>query len=503
MEQGLTKNMILSELSRSPHGKLTEYIPVGQKAAKTEAEFFAHLIAWDAIKGQIRDAKVALPCISLSVSSFPSELAENSLAHLAKLNPRELLKAYRFFKELKIPHKVFRHKVRPLVVQYLNELEKEFFIWERVALQHRHTLKELYNLTYIYPKNEVAHIILHGHTRDSKVKAELPKNSVFYHLSQLSTMSVDEAAGTILRYKIPFLIAKGALGKKMEDKKLVLALIKNMTATELITNTAMLEKLGVNKDPALKGVFNEALEEAQKSTKNILKTTRAAEKVKDTVVREKLRGVQDKQIANMAVEGDWLVLADKSGSMTHAIEMARQLSATLVKMVKGKVWLVFFDVTPQTMDVTGLALDAIQAKTKFVTANGGTSIGCGLQRMLEANTEVDGIAIVSDGGENGAPFFADTYRKYTAKFGKEVPVYFYALRGDAPVLIGNMKSAQLDLQVFDLTGANFDYYSLPNLVATMRTNRYSLVDEVMATPLLTIEEVFKSKSKKKEELVTV
>jgi len=51
-----------------------------------------------------------------------------------------------------------------------------------------------------------------------------------------------------------------------------------------------------------------------------------------------------------------------------------------------------------------------------------------------------------------------------------------------------MKNASQDLQVFDLP-ANLDYYSLPNLVATMRTNRYSLVDEIMAVPLATLASV--------------
>jgi len=35
-----------------------------------------------------------------------------------------------------------------------------------------------------------------------------------------------------------------------------------------------------------------------------------------------------------------------------------------------------------------------------------------------------------------------------------------------------------------------DFYSLPNLVQTMRTNRYSLIEEIMETPLLTLEQAF-------------
>jgi hypothetical protein len=58
-----------------------------------------------------------------------------------------------------------------------------------------------------------------------------------------------------------------------------------------------------------------------------------------------------------------------------------------------------------------------------------------------------------------------------------------------------MNIAKIDMQVFDLRGG-IDYYSLPNLVATMRTNRYSLIDEVMAVPLLTLDKVFKNFERK-------
>jgi hypothetical protein len=208
------------------------------------------------------------------------------------------------------------------------------------------------------------------------------------------------------------------------------------------------------------------------------------------VTKAKLQGLQDKQISKMQVEGNWLVLGDASGSMGASIELARQVAGTLAKMVKGKVWLVFFNTVPRTINVSGLPLDEINALTKFVTANGGTSIGCGLQHLLDAKEEVDGIAIVSDGGDNTVPFFHQTYQKYSAWAGKEVPVYFYQVRGDAPVLIGFMQGSHQDMQIFDLQNG-VDYYSLPNMVATMRTNRYSLVDEVMATKLLTLKDVFK------------
>jgi hypothetical protein len=481
LETGLTRNKILTELTRSPHGKLIEYTQVGGAAAKQEPEFYAHLIAWNSNKGQVRDARVALPVVSLAVASYPRELGENSLAHLAKLNPRELLKAFRFALELRLP--TWTRSMYRLVSAYLRELESEGH-WQRVALQHRNSLRELYALTHTKPSDRADAILFKG---------QYPPGSLFDLVKRLRDMSASEAAGVILDRKIPFLIAQGALGAKAKEPDLVLALITNMSPTELVTNTKMLERLGLKTNPALRGAYEARLAVASKSKANVLKTTRAAEAIEDEGLKTKLRGLQDRQLESLAVEGNWLVLADKSGSMQQAIETARHIAAVLAKSAKGKVWLVFFDTMPQTVDVTGASLDIIKAATQYIRADGGTSIGCGLQRMLDAREEVDGIAIVSDACENQAPLFWDVYKKYSDMVGKDVPVYLYKLTGsDYPHHAETFLKGH-DIQVFDLTHS-VDYYSLPNLVTTMRTNRYSLIDEVMATKLLTLGDVLKTEN---------
>jgi len=483
-EAALTKQRILSELSKSPHGSLKDYIPIGREAAKQEPEFLAHLIAWDALKGQIRDAKVALPLVALSVPSFPDELADNSYAHLAKLNPRELLKAYRFGLELRVTTRM--RCLRRLVSSYLSQLESEGH-WQRVALQHRRVLKELYALTHTKPSEQADRVLF---------KNDYTHASLFQDVARLKVMSTSEAAGTILERKIPFLIAMGALGVKAKEPDLVLALINRMTPTELITNTKMLERLGVKSNPALRGAFEMALTKAAGSKANVLKTSRAAEQIQDVELKAKLRGVQEKQLASMSAEGNWLVLADKSGSMQMAIEVAKFVAATLAKLAKGQVWLVFFDIAPQSIDVSQLTLDQIRHVTRYIQAAGGTSIGCGLKWMLEMKKEVDGIAIVSDGCENSHPTFWDVFAKYSDFVGKEVPVYLYKLRGSDDLAFYQRFVHRHELQEFDLTQGTIDYYSLPNLIATMRTNRYSLIDEVMSTPLLKLSDVLKNVPKK-------
>lgn len=485
----LSRNKIITELTRSEHGDLKKYVPVGVEAVTREPEFFAHLIAWDAVKGQIKDTKAALPIISLSVPGFPAEFTENSLAHLAMLRPREFLRAYRFSLDLRVKSRV-RKILNRLTADYLHYLEANTGRWDRTAIQHRRTMKELYALAHVKPSTRAQRVLFVGLN---------PPGSIFEKVAHLKDMTALEASGTIMEFKIPFLIAMGALGAKAKDADLVLALIERMSPTELVTNTKMLDKLGVTSNPILKTAFNEAITRASKSKKATLKTQRAVEQITDVDLKAKMVSLQEKQISNLGgVEGNWLVLGDKSGSMESAIEASNLVAATLAKMVTGSISLVFFDTQPTSIDVTGLTYDQIKEKTKHIRAGGGTSIGCGLLSAMERNVEIDGIAIVSDGEENTPPLFVDQYKKFSSRSGKEVPVYLYRVASSThgfydQDLAKQFKDARIDIQEFDLR-QGFDFYSLPNLVATMRTNRYSLADEILATPLLTMNDVFKEDS---------
>ncbi len=140
-------------------------------------------------------------------------------------------------------------------------------------------------------------------------------------------------------------------------------------------------------------------------------------------------------------------------------------------------------------EVTGLSLEKIQDGTKFVRAGGGTSLGVGLAHAIGHKIPLDGIAIVSDGGENTAPLFAKAYQDYQKAMGMEPPIYLYRVKGEDDVLSSNLAHAGIALTKHDLTHGKVDYYSIPNLVQTMNANQFSLVDKVMACPLITLDQV--------------
>lgn len=517
-ERALTKPEMISLLTRSPHQRLEDYVPGAAATALSDPDFFARLIAWNHVKGEIRDAKVALPLIAVTMAKLNHAegraLAEHALAHLADLDPRTLAKGLfartiyekvakgqppkppvvlpPFHKHIGAPQRVLRR----FIARYLRDLADDRRSFERTAVQHRHTLHELYAHFRVPRAAWVGEVLFHGEKGQPKVYPA--DGTVFGKLRALHTMDVEQAAGTIVKYHIPFLIARGALGKKATDPDTVLALIKAMSPTELVTNTKWLEKLGLKTVPALRSAFEAALGAAvtktKKAPRSTLKTTVAAEVMEaagETELSGKLRVLQEKQLdAITTVEGDWLVLGDKSGSMATAMEMATQIAALLARMVKGRVFLVFFDTSPRFYEVTAYTYEQLKALVGTLRADGGTSIGCGLQAMLEKGLKVDGIAIVSDAGENTAPYFGAVYAKYSARLGVEPTVYLYQTEGDPDSAFSMYcKQHHLDVQRFDVRHGKVDQYSLPNLVQSMRVGRYSLLDEILAYPLRTLDEV--------------
>jgi hypothetical protein len=501
----LHKRAVIAELTRSPHGKLAEYLPTGRQAVAEDPEFFAHLVAWNAVKGQVKDAAVALPIIALgarTLSSNQPEFTENALAHLGKLDLRLMVKKALPFAEaagIKTTGALFTNFFR----RFLAELEAKPALWDTLALQHRRSLKRLYSLYSIRPgANRADHMraVLWGENEHGAKLEDPESDSVFTAVAALSTLAAEDpaaAARLVVNRRIPFLIAQGALGEHMKHPDLLRALITRMTSTELTTHAKALERHFPEDEAAeLSAYMAQALEgkAAAGAPRASLKATKQAELAEargQTGVAAALRKAQEAHLgAQGGIDGNWLILADVSPSMSPWIPFARNTAAALARFVKGRVALSFFHSTPRIFDVTGKTLEQIEQMTRNVVEGPGTSIGCGLRQAADANLNFDGIAIISDGEENTAPLFVLEFRAYQTRFGKDPTVYLYLTSGSGEPLLRQMAAAGFDVQVFDLRGKSVDYYAIPNLVQTMRVSRYGLLDEVMDTRLLTLDAIW-------------
>lgn len=487
MEQTIiSQNQMVNEILHIGHGDLSIYTQKGLAAVIAEPELFGHLIAWNQNKGQIRDSKVALPILAFR-GELDTELFENAAAHLCLLSARDLVRACRYHRELNeaigttYPFSGARW-LKDAVKMYIRKRERKTGWWDQTAVQHRNSLKTLYAMYHIKPSGRAQTVLFDRH---------YPKGSVFEKIGELKNMPAQEAAGTILNYKIPFLIAVGAAGGIANKPDLILALIEQMSPAELINNSAMLKRFGVMANPVMKIAYEKGLEKKTKTPVSTLKAGTAAKAVGDEKLAKKLEQVQEKQIDKLdGIQGDWLILGDRSGSMERSIEVAQHVAAILARQVKGNVHLVFFNYAPTYFNVTGKSYEEICAMTKRTHAGGATSIGCGLDYIMGKNILVNGIAICSDGGENTGPYFYRVYEEYEKKMAISPTVYLFHVDGDPNYLDGFCKSHQIQLETFEL-GSKVDYYSLPQIALTMHTSRYTLVEQIMNTKLLTFDDVFK------------
>lgn len=521
-ELGVTRAEIINKLNLSVHGDLSAYNSIIGSACKQDPEFLAHLIAFDFINGQIKDSKITLPVITLASKEFPDELAENSLAHIAMGSPRELLKALKFSISSNAPAR--RQKLLEKVIRgYLSNREKEPGKWNRLAVRHRRGLKSLYSLTHA-PMPEWASVALFGRYKNAAgewIKSDYVPGSIFADIANLSKMAPPQIAATIQKWHLSPLVVSGAMaGAKaaQNDSAVVQATMDQMSDTEVVTRAASLEKKGLSRDAALKDTFRRKVAKATTSKKATLKTSVAADEVEDEGLKSMLRELQERQIqaqkdAGRGIDGNWLVICDRSSSQEVAIELSVQVSGAIAKFVSGKVWLVFCTDSVTPVEVTGKSVEEIKAATKFIVAHGNTSYGVGLAWAIEKRLDLDGVVIVGDGGENTAPIFANAYGEYKRRFDKDLPVYLYQTfcppqyamtPGGNPqnfakfmALGANpMAPSPIAFTSFDLRSGKVDYYSIPNLVQTMNASRFGVVEKIMACPLVTLNQVLPNLAEK-------
>ena len=114
-------------------------------------------------------------------------------------------------------------------------------------------------------------------------------------------------------------------------------------------------------------------------------------------------------------------------------------------------------------------------------ADGGTSIGAPLEVMRLRRQAVEQIVIVTDEGENTAPYFGETYARYAAELQCAPSVLVVKLGQHCDLIERQLRTARVPCETYTFAG---DYYALPNLVPLLsRPSRLELLLEIMDTPL--------------------
>lgn len=459
---------LLNSFLLSPHGKLAELAPLHAQALERDPLFYGHLATWYLGRGEVRDHKVLFTA-HLLTSEF-ADLREAGWVLLQGLPPHMVAAVLGHAKRVigKTPR-----MLKSAVAHYLRMLEDRPERFDRAALRARNDLKGLYASLRIAPGKRAQQVLFEN---------DPPPESPLYALKLLArAQDPAEQAQVIATHRIPYPIAVGAL--RTLTPVVLVALLDAMTPQETINHLAALKKRGAFDSPEVKALIEVRLRAAEHDPRVAsLKATRASAAVElDSETEALLTQVTDRRVARMAkITRPTALFVDKSGSMTDAINVAKELAA-LISAVCTDFRVLAFDEAAFEVQAAGSERSSWERAFAMVRANGSTSIGAPLDRLLRKAQYVEQLVIITDCGENHAPFFRTAYAEYAQALKIEPQVIVVTVGSVDQGFLARLREAGIPLTVWEFKG---DYYALPNLLPLLAApTRAELVEQIMQTEL--------------------
>lgn len=460
---------MLNSLLTTPHRQLEQVAEIHKLIVELDPIFYGHLAVWYQRNGDVRDHKEVF--IAHLLTSDLIEHRNAGFVMLQELPPYQVARVVDFMKQHR--HKLPR-SARTAVQRYLKVRESNPALFDRAALRGRKAMKHLYASLHIKP-SERANAILF---RDAA-----PVGSLAEVLKQLANAtSPAEQARLIVEFKLPYTIAVGAI--QQLTPVVLVALIHSMTPQEVINSLKSLQARGALDHPEVKKLIDSKLEAAQKSDRvSAFKARVAADLTElDAETAAKLEKVTNEQVKRRGtITRSTALLVDKSGSMESAIAVGKRLAAMISGVTQADLFVYAFDTIPYAVTAQGKELTDWERAFQHVRAGGGTSIGCGLEALRKRKQIVDQIIVVTDEGENTAPYFGEVYKTYCRELAVLPNVVIVRVGGYCTWLETQLKQQQAPVDTFTFEG---DYYSLPNLVPLLcRPSRLDLLMEILDLPL--------------------
>ncbi len=491
---------ILNTLLTTPHRELARIWPVHRDLAELDPRFYVRLAAWYHDHGDVRDHKEMF-IVALVLSGFDGH-RDVGLALLRRLPPYQVIRVLDFIHGRKATRKVkaagaaatgngeaakaarvveefglFRNPPRALrteIVRYLREREADADWFDGSVLVARHAIKRMYALLHVAPHERAQKILF---------DEDPPADSRIFALKKLAAAeSPVEQARAIIEHAIPYRVATTVV--KQMTPTVLLALIDRMSPQELINNLGALNRRGALDNPELKALVEVKLQDAR--TAERVSAFKAEEAMKATDlsddIKRSLEQVADAQVkAKGRIDRPTALLIDKSGSMSVAIELGKRIGALVSSVSAQALYVYAFDTLAYPIQATGPDLAAWEAAIKGITAGGGTSCGVAVEMMRRKKQYVEQIILVTDEGENTAPLFVETLKKYREEVKADPNVCFVRTPGAVTALEEQARKAGIMVDAFQFTG---DYYALPNLVPLLsRPSKLDLLQEILEYPL--------------------
>lgn len=461
---------ILNSFLTTPHRKLEELAPLHTSALERDPLFYGHLAPWYFEKGEVRDHKL-LFVAHLATSEYP-EFREAAWVLLQGLAPYEVARVLDHTKKVigKTPR-----SFKGAIVHYLKTREENIRQFDGAALRARNDLKHLYASLRIKPGQRAQAILF---------DEQPPADSPLFALKNLARAeSAEEQARVIIESKIPYTTAVGAI--KQVTPVVLVALINAMSPQEVINNMASLKKRGAMDNADVKALIDQKLAAAttdkRVSTMKAKKAIQAAQL--DAETERTLTEITDQRVAaKVEIKRATALFVDKSGSMSQAIEVAKQL-AGLISAVTTAAFYVYafdtaaFEIKAKAPEGQRPALSDWEKVFRFIKADGGTSIGAPLAKMIRDNIYVEQLLIVTDEGENTAPYLADAWVEYCEKMHAAPAVIVVQVGGSYDPFGQRLQAKGIEVTRYRFSG---DYYSIPNMLPLLAMpSKAELVELIM------------------------
>jgi hypothetical protein len=497
---------LLNTLLTTPHRDLAGVLPLHRELLAADPRFYVRLAAWYADHGTVRDHQEMF-VVMLGLSQHEGH-REAGLALLRRLPPYEVARVVDFIKGHQVTRRVPKsgaaapvarargkkrervemetkveqvglfvnvpRSMRTEIERYLREREAHPSRLDSAILHGRSGLKRLYAGLHIKPSARAQAILF---------AEEPPEDSALFQVKALARAEDPaEQARAIVEHRIPYRVAVSVI--KQMSPTVLAALIDAMTPQEVINNVGALKRRGAFDNADVKALI-EAKLEAAKGDKRVsaykAKVAVAAAEVADDVA-EKLDAVTEAQVkAKGQINRPTALLIDKSGSMSQAIEVGRQLGAMISAICTGDLFAYAFDTVAYPIEVTGTGLADWERALKGINANGGTSCGVALDWMRKKGQRVEQVIMVTDEGENTAPRFRDAYEEYAAKVGVRPDVFFVKVGSTSALLERDCNALGVAPTAFVFSG---DYYALTNMIPLLtRPSLQDLLMEILEYPL--------------------
>lgn len=385
---------------------------------------------------------------------------------------------------------MFRHAIKT----YLKNREKDTALMEGALLRSRDAIRRFYVRSNTLPQSDA-----NGWINQFLFHNVPPPGSRIEALRLLiNETDPIKQAKLISEHKIPYPVASTVVSNMTPT--ILVALIDVMSPQELMSNLSSLQARGAMDNADIKSLIETKLTKAKKAKRiDALKGSQAADSVAnlDENIKKMVKEVSDIQLKRHGqIQLKTAILIDKSGSMSNAIELGKQISATVAQScVEGNEPIVYlFDSQPieikwEKKDGDITTKTAWDKRLKTFTANGGTAPGQVVRAMIRSKQYVDQIVLITDEGENfDTQSFAAMLKDYQKSM-NILPSVIIVRIGNLTQMEQSCKAQGIETTVLITDAHKTDFVAMPNLLQLLsRKGLFDIVQEILSLSLPTKEE---------------